>query len=330
MKSIQVSVIIPTYNSQDYICECINSILKQNYNNMEIIIVDDGSTDATIEVINSSFNKCSNIKVIAKKNGGASTARNLGISVASGEYILFIDSDDLLYDHMLNRVIEIVKKDNLDVLLFSGKSFFDNDISKTEWEDYRYKGQYSGITCGSEVLRKTLDNDDNVINCTLMLIRRDIIVNNGIKFTEGIIAEDNLFRLELLLNSNRVEILNEPLYLYRIRENSVTNSNQYFKLWYSFIISAKEVKGCFAKYKINNTKLMNDFTKKYIMYGIYDGFLKCNKNERLSKKATDLHQQERQIALSNSNIIDAKLLLYLLFPNAYYALQKTYKKYNYE
>lgn len=325
MKDKLVSVIIPMYNSQSNICDCIDSVLRQNFAEKEILLIDDGSKDDTLKVIEPYLKKYNEIKLFKKQNGGASSARNLGVKHANGEYILFIDSDDLIEDNTIETIYKKVKDDNLDVLLFSGKSFVDGDINNNEWDGLKYKHDYKGISKGPDILISTLKNDDNIIGCPLMLIKKKILVDNNISFYEGIIAEDNLFRWELLLNSNRVEILNEPFYLYRIRRNSVTNSEQYMKLWTGFVISAYEAdKYLKQKKEINNVDADLHIVQ-FIKYGIYDGFIRCKKSERKSIEAKKNHKVERNIIFKYKNKMGLKLVFYAVFPNLFYILRKIYK-----
>ena len=112
------SVIVPIYNNEAELPRCIESILNQDYKNFELILIDDGSTDGSASVCEQYANKNSNIVFIHKQNGGAATARNLGISIAKGEYIFFVDSDDYVSNNFCSVAVDAFVKENVDIVIF--------------------------------------------------------------------------------------------------------------------------------------------------------------------------------------------------------------------
>ena len=126
---IKVSVIVPIYNTEKYVVECLESIVNQTLKEIEIICIDDGSTDNSIEIV-----KCySNIKIIHQKHSGLSIARNTGMQNANGEYIYFCDSDDILVTNALEELYNYSKKNNLDMLCFDGNTFYDQESLKNKF-----------------------------------------------------------------------------------------------------------------------------------------------------------------------------------------------------
>ena len=117
--SSKVSIIVPVYNSSDVLCECVNSLINQDYENIEIILVDDGSTDNSGEICDSFQEKDKRVKVIHKKNEGQSAARNLGIQESSGDYVMFIDSDDWLDLDAVSTLVSYADENDLDVTRFN-------------------------------------------------------------------------------------------------------------------------------------------------------------------------------------------------------------------
>ena len=115
----KVSIIIPVYNTKKYLEQCVFSIVEQTYQNIEILLVDDGSTDGTSDLCDEIAKKDSRVRVIHKTNGGAATARNLGIDEATGEYVMFVDSDDWLDTDAVENLVEHADKNNTDVIRFS-------------------------------------------------------------------------------------------------------------------------------------------------------------------------------------------------------------------
>ena len=125
MEKFELSIIIPCYNVEKYIDECINSVLEQDVNSYEILLINDGSTDNTLNILES-YRKNSKIKVINQQNGGLSKARNIGLLNAKGEYILFLDSDDFIEKKSLNKILEFIKKNSLDILAFNFFIYYDS------------------------------------------------------------------------------------------------------------------------------------------------------------------------------------------------------------
>lgn len=127
---IKVSVIIPVFNAQKYLRDCLDSIIFQSLKDIEIICINDGSEDHSLELLNEYSQKHYNINVLVQKNYGRSIARNRGISQAKGEYIIFLDSDDLLESYALAYLWNIAKKNDLDVLYFDAKTIYEDDEKK--------------------------------------------------------------------------------------------------------------------------------------------------------------------------------------------------------
>lgn len=205
----KISVVIPVYNSEKYLKKCLDSLLSQTIDNLEIIVVNDGSTDNSELILNEYLGKYNNlIKVFNQKNSGQAAARNLGISKASGEYIAFVDSDDYVENTAYQKAYECAVKNDFDIVCFD---FFEivNGIKK-----------HSPYYCGPEV-------KDNVKKYVLYetspcnkIIRLKILKENNIKFLEDHIYEDFAMIPTLAKYTCKIGYLNECLYNYVIRENS--------------------------------------------------------------------------------------------------------------
>ncbi len=223
MKNIKFSIIIPTYNVDKYISKTLESILLQKYNNYEIIIVDDGSTDNTRQIINSIKDK--RIKLICQKNSGVSKARNEGIKNSKGDYIIFVDGDDYLENYTLEYIFNEIKNSKKNTT-FIGKfnTVFEkgctrnckceeleseriNDKSKSDVMDYLYSKRIIYAVWRFVSSRKT-------------------IVDNDLFFKEGIIHEDEEWVPRLLAASNNFKLLEKPFYNYRIRKRSIMTSKR--------------------------------------------------------------------------------------------------------
>ncbi len=203
-----VSIIIPVYNCQKYIEETIKSILAQEYENWELILVDDGSKDESGTICDRMAKEDNRITVFHIKNGGVSNARNYGIAHANGEYIQFVDADDLVLPHTLKTAVESIK-DN-EWLIFGYETFPISDKSFVEEE--KHFNSFEEITLNYMYLAKK-----HMINSPWnKLYRRGIIINNQLAFdVRYSIGEDRLFNLSYLKNINKLVVIPEILYMYR-------------------------------------------------------------------------------------------------------------------
>lgn len=207
-----ISIIIPAYNSAKYIAECIKSIVNQTFNDYEVIIIDDGSTDDTLSVIKK--NVTSKFKVISKKNSGAGMARNEGIKLATGKYITFMDSDDFLFDSFcLEKISQILLKDNYDVVAYKmvryyerkNKFLIENDITANN-------EQFNNIY---DYLHFTIENSRLSVSQCDKIIKLDLLKKNKIYFEKMSMLEDIDWSLRLYEKVKTIKIFNEPIYVYR-------------------------------------------------------------------------------------------------------------------
>lgn len=218
-----ISVIVPVYNVEKYLDECIESIVSQSYTNFELILVDDGSPDKCPEICDEWAKRDNRIKVIHKENGGVSSARNAGIDAASGEFIMFIDSDDTIRQGCFERSVEMITKHDADICFFGYK------IRKHERllnSPFKIRDV---IECDRKQLYELLfvENVINTIVVTMKLYKTSIIKNNGIYFDTSIdLGEDNIFGMQAFNVSDKFVIDNESYYVVR-RGIEGTLSNKY-------------------------------------------------------------------------------------------------------
>lgn len=219
---MKVSVIIPVYNVQDYILECLNSIIYQDFKDFEVIIVNDGSQDNSINNIKSIIDNHSNIHLINKPNGGLSSARNEGLRYATGEYVIFIDSDDYIQKDFISSLYSEAKKYNLDIACGGYTSIYsDNSIYPRIRNRQIFKNK---ATSGKEILLNQLKNNDYCVEVWDDLYKREFLLDNNIFFIEGIVHEDEEFTSRALLVAQRVKAIETYGYMYRQRENSIMNT----------------------------------------------------------------------------------------------------------
>lgn len=216
-----VSVIIAAYNAEKYLAECIESIINQNYKNIEIVLVDDGSTDNTQAICMDYSRIDTRIRYIRKKNGGVSSARNEGIRNAKGEFITFVDADDYLDNNIIASVVKKMEDQTVDLVGWNTYRIIESEIQKCKdirfnQDDLRYiraaliSNYHGGFYCG-----------DYIRGVWGKLFRSNIIFKNNIFFDENLyIGEDSVFLMEYILNARKVTLVNEFGYYYRILDTS--------------------------------------------------------------------------------------------------------------
>lgn len=220
-----VSVIIPVYNVEKYLEQCIESVLNQKLNNAEIILVDDGSPDGCPQICDKYANRHSCIKVIHKENGGLSSARNAGISAAEGKYIIFMDSDDwwnpdINVQSMLNYVAE---NQTTEMFLFTGYDYItDVGFLKRNEHDNLKNIRTDDV---EHYYSDLLSNGNLEVSAATKIISKSFLVNEGLYFQEGILSEDNQWMIRVLRKLRTVKIIDEPLYICRVdRRDSITHT----------------------------------------------------------------------------------------------------------
>lgn len=221
---VKLSVIIPVYNVEQYIETCLDSVLNNTLKDIEILCIDDGSTDSSPAILQRYADQDSRIKIITVKNGGPSRARNMGIRAAEGEYIFFLDSDDYIEPRMLEYLYCEAKADDLDQLFFGARIFYDKEDEQDAVDsglNYTRKVKYNGIMTGRQMFEIMSENGDFKPSECLQFIKRSLLINNSVYFAEGVLYEDNAFTIECLSLSSRVRHVDLAFYNRRIRKNSI-------------------------------------------------------------------------------------------------------------
>ena len=227
-----ISIIVPVYNVELYINKCIESIINQTYNNIEIILVDDGSTDSSGKICDEYKEKDRRIKVIHKENGGLSDARNAGISAASGKYITFIDSDDYVDEDYVEILHDLIIKYNVKMSICSHKVIYDTGkiIDKQDLKEECYNKE--------EVYKKILY--DNGIDLSAWAKLYEVSLFNNVKFPKERLYEDAATTYLLIDQCDKISVNSISKYNYVIRRNSITNDKFSIRKM-DLIISTKEM-----------------------------------------------------------------------------------------
>lgn len=219
---MKVSVIIPVYNVKPYLERCVKSVLRQTYKDIEVILVDDGSKDGSGELCDQIALTDKRIYVIHQANQGLSGARNTGIQEATGEYIIFIDSDDeWLLNDGLNTIVQSCDT-TTDLVIFKAVDIW-NQGRKTLTVDYDIEN-ISSLRDAQEVFSHLIYTQQFRSSACLLMIRRDILISNEIFFPLGLISEDIYWDMHLWQHVHKVKILNLDFYGYYHREASISST----------------------------------------------------------------------------------------------------------
>ena len=220
MKNPLITVIIPVYNVEKYLPECLDSVLAQTYQNLEIIVVNDGSTDSSGEICEYYAKKDSRIRLIVQKNAGLSAARNAALDVAQGEYIICVDSDDYVTEDYIFYLYNLLKKSNADLSICLAQEFFNDDnkvvIERGEAENIQI---YDSITA----LKKFLLQEGILPSAWGKLYKKELF--QSVRYPIGLYYEDLGTLYKILLSCKKVVCSKQKKYYYRQHRSSIMNSS---------------------------------------------------------------------------------------------------------
>ncbi|OLR59196.1 hypothetical protein BHF70_05895 [Anaerostipes sp. 494a] len=215
MKSNQkVSIIIPVYNIAKYLKECLDSILAQTYPHFEILLIDDGSTDQSPQICDRYVEKDPRIKVIHKQNGGAASARNKGLDIATGDFVCFIDSDDSVKRNYIERLLDSLEVNEADISVCAYQYLYKNVIEHESMD-------YIGVISEKDFILRFLSDWKSGLLWN-KIFRASLIDN--IRFEEGHKIDDEFFTYQIIMNAQKIVVIDEELYIYRMRASSVMQS----------------------------------------------------------------------------------------------------------
>lgn len=223
---MKVSVIMPVYNVEPYLEEAITSLTSQTLTDIEVIAINDGSTDNSEDILRKSKELHSNFSYHNQKNLGQSAARNHALQYAQGEYIYFMDSDDRVDTDMLRQCYDYAKETKADFIFFDGDILLEEGAKPVAW-DYKRTHLLEESTRydGEDLLRLMLDQQKHSCVVWLLFIRRDYLERIGLHFYEGIIHEDELFTTILTLCSHNIYCLKRSFVAHRVRKASTMGTS---------------------------------------------------------------------------------------------------------
>lgn len=308
----KISVIIPVYNVENYLRDCLDSVLYQTFEPYEIIVVDDGSTDGSGAVCDEYAGKDPRIRVVHGRNRGLSAARNTGIELASGDYFAFLDSDDQLHPDYLNILIQLIRRYDVDL---AACDFI--KAEKPEKADSWGGDDRVEIRRGNDVLEKMNQNDVVVTVAWNKLYDRKFFKEYGLRYPEGKCYEDMYLTPQILYCSRTMVLTGRKLYFYRQRPDSITGSAfslkkmdalesiefriRYFDELHRDALKYAEYESCIRKIRVLYRSMKDCGEDRYRSY-----------MELLKRKAAEI-LQNRDVMLHISWKYRIKLAVFLIF-----------------
>ena len=260
MNPVKVSVVIPVYNTAEYLSEAVSSILQQSLQEIEIIAINDGSVDDSLHILNQLASTDLRIKVISfDTNVGVSVCRNKGIEVAQGEFLYFFDSDDILGDDCLEMCYQKMMDQEYDFLIFDGVSFYQGEMTtgfNPNYERTRYLTK--NVYTGTEILKELNQHKGYSCSVCLCFIRKQYLTAIKLEFLPGVLYEDVLFTIILYLSAQKVGFIQHSFFRRRIRPNSTMTSSVTQKTINYRLIVCKEIIGHKKEFSdIESKKMLN-------------------------------------------------------------------------
>lgn len=260
-----VSIIIPVYNVEDYLEECLQSAVNQTYKNIEIIIVNDGSTDSSQSIIECYKDNYPYISAINQSNLGLSCARNAGIKQAKGKYIYFLDSDDFIELETIKDCLELAEEKQLDILQFDAKVFYEDDMdSHFDFNYDRSNVLDNEIYKGGEFYNLLINKKIYKSPVWLSFYNKEFLIKNKLEFFRGITHEDELFSVQAFILAERVMYTPQSYFNRRIRKNSIMTQNISLKNIDGYMTVAHELAR--FSYEVSNKEVLHTLKKEVINF----------------------------------------------------------------
>lgn len=268
---MKISIVVPVYNVELYLADCLESILLQDFEDYEVLCVNDGSTDRSLEILREYAEKNRKIKLINNAvNGGLSYSRNCGLRHAVGEYILFVDSDDMLQQGALKILSEEAARFDTDIIYFDMTIKNEGQWTQENEVLLQKHGVYNGVHTGQDLFVELYHNNQVIVEAPRQLLSRRFIEENQLHFYEGILHEDNLFSVICAMKAQKVFYLQRELYIYRRRDGSIMSQMNVHRMESCFMVFIE-----LYNYWHRNTfpAEVNEVLGKYLK-SLYDNFKK--------------------------------------------------------
>ena len=299
---VKVSVIIPVYNVENYLKECLDSVVNQTLTDIEIICINDGSTDCSLSILESYANSDNRFKIISKENEGQGSARNVGLNCSSGEYIYFMDADDYIDLNMFTELYKNAISNNSDIVVSKIARFNDgsDEINYNNpgfnFEKIFKKVDFENFTFNYKDIKKY------VLNASfapwMKLFKRSFLIDNNLNFPEGIAFEDVVFHVKTFLEAKRISFSPNYFYYYRNNPNSTMNTAENGFDIFKIIYMVEDY------LKVN--KLSNEFKEEFEFFKVTQitNYLISTNSEDYFKKSKE---EFSKLDISNNNLISVSL-----------------------
>ncbi len=275
MEEIKVSIIVPVYNVENYLEECINSIVFQDYSNWELLLIDDGSSDGSASICDKYSNSDPRIVTIHQENRGASVARNRGIDLASGKYVMFVDSDDYIENSMLMKMIQAMEEESADLVICGYARFTESYVDRRSYS----KNPITLLKSKEEIGKLYTKPETNMFGISIWakLYRNEVLQSEKIRFNPSIsYEEDCQFNVDYFEKINCAIVLSDVLYYYRQMEISL--SKGYKKNTFGFLVAGYNRRLDFVK----------TYAPKASLAGLYSILLIVVKNTAIKIQSSSM------------------------------------------
>lgn len=288
--AMRATIIIPVYNVAPYLAQCLDSALGQDHDDIEVIAVDDGSTDNSLEVLKDFAARHRNVTVVSMENRGPSAARNAGLERATGDYVLFLDGDDYLEINTVSLCAKKMDDHGVDIVFFAARSFFDGVAAQSHRTvNYERSSELTDRPMSAEqFFVRAREIDNYLASACLYMYRRTCL--GDIDFHPGILHEDNLFTTRLLLERRDTNVLCLPDQLFnrRLRPNSITTQKKQPRHIEGYLTVARELSRLeVARERSAAGRSLNQFIQSMIRSALanwwtaYPAFLPLAERKRL-------------------------------------------------
>ncbi|MBO6165855.1 MAG: glycosyltransferase [Eubacterium sp.] len=263
---VLVSVVIPVYNVERYVADCLDSVIAQTLTDIEIICINDCSTDGSRSVVESYLGKDVRISLYDNEvNRGLATTRNRGLELAQGKYVYFLDSDDMIEATALQELYTAAERDSLDAAVFAARFIYEDESMRPKFgtNPAAYKGDYPDVIKGQELYKKWMKLWDWMPSQPRYFYRREFLIDNRIRYIDGMLHEDETFAFDVLMNAERIRVLKEEYFIRRFRASSIMSS----------VPTMRNVDGCITILShVDGFKTDDDELKKAIEFYKYKIF----------------------------------------------------------
>lgn len=306
---VKLSIIVPVYNVKAYLKQCLDSLIHQSLEDFEIIIVNDGSTDGSIEILNEYDDN--RLKVIHQENAGLSAARNTGLKYAQGEYVCFVDSDDFISSpNAYKEMYDLAKKNDCDIVYGNATLYYNEDHQEKLNDFLKISPQNLS---SEEFLMHCLQQKIIFVPVWLYFYRRSFINKNNFRFKPGMYHEDEEFTPRVVLKANKVVTYDKHFYMYRQREGSIMNTKENYQKGWDILNLCLEHNRLLTHIKSENLK------KLFQEYIAVLGLTQIRKY-----KLKNLPWKYRWIIFKNSQYLRSRLksLIVLISPSIFIKIKK--------